>query len=517
MAVSGVALTVEFGVWDVTNGTWKTGDQGNLTLRLVADGAAGTPAAAPAQVDATNKPGAYTIVLTGGENTGTDMSLGGKTATAGCVVIPAHWHNTAAAVLSAQGVADALKLAPTTGDPEAGSPNKHLDDLLTGQGTQATAADIAAITQAQRVRIIIPAMMERPDTGSKTYRLHIYSYNEQHEAEALDAAPVVTAENDQGADRSSGLGAVSNPATGHYQLDYTVASGHAIEGLLYKVAAVEGGETTNYAASSIVVDTTAVDFTSADRVLLAAAATEATLVIVAADVAGLDGASIPTPPTVEQIRTELEEVGGKLDAIFAKLPAVGSIGNAGATELATVDNVADAIKVVTDKLATMLEAVLGGSSRFTTSALSQGPGGETAVTIETVAVGVPTGPTLSAQETTWELRRGDTGAIPITLAGSGWTVATTDTVRITVKAADSAALDAAEDTGAVVGPSLLTRVDSTNLTWDRNGDVVDLATLSPDTQYRFDVERTTSAGLVDTLVVGTMRILRDVTRSAVTP
>lgn len=141
-------------------------------------------------------------------------------------------------------------------------------DKLNVSGLVASAADVAAITQAQRVRIVAPAMLERPDVGSTTYRVWIYAYNELHEAEALDASPTVTAENNLGTDRSANLSAVANPSTGVYYADYTVASGHAIEGLVLKVAATEGGVTTGYATAALIVDTTAVDFTSADRAKL---------------------------------------------------------------------------------------------------------------------------------------------------------------------------------------------------------------------------------------------------------
>lgn len=141
----------------------------------------------------------------------------------------------------------------------------YIDNLNVG-GLLASQADVAAITQAQRVRIAFPMAIERPDADSTTYRLYVYSYNEQHTAEDLDSNPTVTAENNIGTDRSGNLGTVTKAAgTGIYYVDYTVASTHAIEGLLFKVTATEGSTATQYAAASLVVDTTAVDFTSADR------------------------------------------------------------------------------------------------------------------------------------------------------------------------------------------------------------------------------------------------------------
>lgn len=147
----------------------------------------------------------------------------------------------------------------------------YLDNLNVG-GSVASQADVSGITQAQRVRIIVPPQFERPDSSSTTFRIWIYVYDELHEAEDLDSNPTVTAENNAGTDRSSNLGTVTKPGatTGQYYVDYTVADSHAIEGLVFKVSATEGSTTTVYAASTVVVDTTAVDFATADRTKLEA-------------------------------------------------------------------------------------------------------------------------------------------------------------------------------------------------------------------------------------------------------
>lgn len=148
----------------------------------------------------------------------------------------------------------------------------YLDWLNVG-GLVSTAADIAAITVSSRVRIVIPSQLERPDDATPVdYRLWIYHYGDTGLAEDLDSVPTVTAENNAGTDRSSNLGTVTKlPATtGVYYVDYTVAQGHAIEGLVFKVTATEDAVATVYPASSHVVDTTAVDFTAADRTKLEA-------------------------------------------------------------------------------------------------------------------------------------------------------------------------------------------------------------------------------------------------------
>lgn len=125
MAVSGVAVTVSFLVWDTSANAGKTGDAANLTLRLVRDGVEATPSGTPAQLDATNAPGVYTLALTAAENTGTAMGLVGKSSTASVVVVPTMWHNLDASIASraATGAAmtltaayDAAKTAAQAGD-----------------------------------------------------------------------------------------------------------------------------------------------------------------------------------------------------------------------------------------------------------------------------------------------------------------------------------------------------------------------------------------------------------------
>lgn len=149
----------------------------------------------------------------------------------------------------------------------------YLDNLNVG-GIVASQADILGITQAARVRVCPAPVMERPDSGSTAYRVWIYAYNEAHQAEDLDSNPTVTVENNAGTDRSANLGTVTKTGTGIYYVDYTIASSHAIESLVFKVAATEGAVTTNYPAASMVVDTTAVDFTAADRSKLEALNTD---------------------------------------------------------------------------------------------------------------------------------------------------------------------------------------------------------------------------------------------------
>lgn len=181
----------------------------------------------------------------------------------------------------------------------------YLDNLNVG-ALVASAADVAGITQAQRVRVITAGIMERPDSGSTTYRIWMYAYDETHIAEDLDSNPTVTAENNAGTDRSSNLSAVTKDGTGVYRIDYTLADSDAIEQLVFQVTATEGGVATEYAASAQVVDTTAVDFTAADRTKLddlETRCTEARLSELDATTAG------KMANQVDEIRTDTGEIG----------------------------------------------------------------------------------------------------------------------------------------------------------------------------------------------------------------
>ena len=92
MPVSGVALTaVHFFVTDADGGV--TGDDSNITLKVVKDGTAGAVAGSISEVDATNAPGMYSVPLTALENTGSMISLVGKSSTAATTVNPVSWTN----------------------------------------------------------------------------------------------------------------------------------------------------------------------------------------------------------------------------------------------------------------------------------------------------------------------------------------------------------------------------------------------------------------------------------------
>lgn len=143
------------------------------------------------------------------------------------------------------------------------------DDLANGtDGLGALMTAVTNLTGNTTSSAVAPKAMERPDSGSKTYRLHLMLYDLDGQMEAPDSAPTVAAENDQGTDRSANLSAVVAVSTGHYRVDYTVASDHALEALTVIWTVVEAGKTRKVAVATYVAETTAELFTAADRAKL---------------------------------------------------------------------------------------------------------------------------------------------------------------------------------------------------------------------------------------------------------
>lgn len=88
MASRGQSLTLTYVAWDTDANAGKTGDVANHTLRWIKDGTSAAPDNSPAEVDATNAPGVYKVVLTGTECTANVGTLCGKSSTADVSLMP---------------------------------------------------------------------------------------------------------------------------------------------------------------------------------------------------------------------------------------------------------------------------------------------------------------------------------------------------------------------------------------------------------------------------------------------
>src|SRR5579864_1209751 len=90
MALKNQALTVNYYAWNSSTGAPVTGDSANHAIRVVGDGTEITPAASPAEVDATGFKGLYKIALAAGETNYNFFSVGGQSTTANVQLIPIH-------------------------------------------------------------------------------------------------------------------------------------------------------------------------------------------------------------------------------------------------------------------------------------------------------------------------------------------------------------------------------------------------------------------------------------------
>jgi hypothetical protein len=88
MPSRGQTITLTYTAWDFVNNVPKTGDVANHTLRWVKDGTASAPTNAAAELDATNAPGEYKLVLTATECTANAGKLVGKSSTSGVYIVP---------------------------------------------------------------------------------------------------------------------------------------------------------------------------------------------------------------------------------------------------------------------------------------------------------------------------------------------------------------------------------------------------------------------------------------------
>lgn len=145
----------------------------------------------------------------------------------------------------------------------------YLDNLNVG-GLVASSAEATAIQNNTRVVRVVPVVIERPDSGSVVYRVELLLYDAVGNMEAPDSAPSIAVVDESGNSRDGNLDSTTMTlvSTGRYRSTYTVASSHDLEQLIFSFTVVEGGNTRTYANAALVVDTTAVDFTSTDRAKL---------------------------------------------------------------------------------------------------------------------------------------------------------------------------------------------------------------------------------------------------------
>lgn len=223
-----------------------------------------------------------------------------------------------------------------------------LDNLNVG-GLVASSAEAASVQNNTRVVRVVPAQIERPDAGSITIPIELLLYDSVGNMEAPDAAPTLVVLGSDGTDLSSRLdsGTMALVATGRYRAILTVAVADTLDALRFVFSVVEGGATRVYVNASWIVDTTAVDFTSADRSDLqaakaSAAAIQAKLPAGGATIGDATEANVSARATPAQVASALATYDGPTNAeMEARTLAAAAYSTASA--VATLQSAIDAL------------------------------------------------------------------------------------------------------------------------------------------------------------------------------
>jgi hypothetical protein len=175
---------------------------------------------------------------------------------------------------NAQSTFDAITAA-LPANPTSGS----LQYVVKNNLNAAVGSVLSAVQNVQNNTFIaanIPPILDRPDTSSNTVQITIAISDETGAAKDIDSSanPTVVLVNNAGTDRSSRLSSWTKPSTGKYTATYTNTSTDALENLYWEITATVNSKLRRYIATTQLVDTTAVDFTSSDRSAISGIATQ---------------------------------------------------------------------------------------------------------------------------------------------------------------------------------------------------------------------------------------------------
>ena len=147
----------------------------------------------------------------------------------------------------------------------------YWDNLNVG-GAVASQADIDALNQSasRRVLLVTVGQYERPEASSVTYTVEARTFDADGAAVAADSNPTLTGTGSVTGSLAANIGTVSNPSTGVYRWQYTVASSHNQEQIRFDLSATIDSSTFTLSTYTQVVDLVAATWTSADATKLTA-------------------------------------------------------------------------------------------------------------------------------------------------------------------------------------------------------------------------------------------------------
>jgi len=94
--------TITYTAWNTALNTPKTGDVANHAIYVIADGVGAVADNSPAEVDATNCPGEYSLVLSATEWAAESITVCGVSATANIVIVPVKLTKNVARTISSE-------------------------------------------------------------------------------------------------------------------------------------------------------------------------------------------------------------------------------------------------------------------------------------------------------------------------------------------------------------------------------------------------------------------------------
>jgi len=238
-------------------------------------------------------------------------------------------------------------------------------------GLMPTQAEVLSIQNNTRTTIGLPTVAERPDAGSTQLKIYLNNYDTIGNMEAPDSAPTVAVVNEAGTTRSGNLQhptthvpqtTMVNLSVGRYWIEYDLDVADSLESLVFTFSIIEGGVTRIIDRVMLVVDTTAVDFTAADRTKLDtlhdtripgviqpqtgdsfARLGAPTGASVSADVASVAGDVTSTLADTNELQTDWKDT-GRLDTLLDAIKVVtDALGSTAAANLALAAGVAGII------------------------------------------------------------------------------------------------------------------------------------------------------------------------------
>ena len=219
----------------------------------------------------------------------------------------------------------------------------------------ASASQIDNLTNNTLSDLRVPKVVERPDSGTEAYVVRLHTYDLDGSMLDPDSAPTLALENAAGTDRSARLDSTTGTKieTGVYTWTYTASDTDDVpEQLVWEFTVVVSGATRKLPATSLVVDTTAVDFTSADRTKLEAVHGK------------LPTGDIADESTAVDAKTAAETLEARAtEARLVKLDVTGTIANSDDASAYKATGFAvpgDAMALTSAERTVLAERILGG-------------------------------------------------------------------------------------------------------------------------------------------------------------